>query len=318
MILLIVVLFVVFVDLEAVARELRAAHPGYLLAASALLVAGMIVYAVRWRILLGNKPTLLHTFHASNVGHAGNIIVPGRAGEPTRIVVMGRSQAVSMTEATSSFVVERLFEQVMRLLALGAAVVYGVGVEVTAATVVGGVGLVLLAFAAIAWLVRNQETALARGPALLARLPRLSEAAAHTFLANLLANLAHASAPRRLMLVSLWSLLTWSCFWGFHYLTLLSLGDAFAPSLRPALSLGVLALSPPSAPTQPGLFHVSTVAPLAAVGFDAEALTAYAVILHILEMVWMIGLALWGTLQMGLSPRVLLERKRQEPSEVNS
>ena len=317
MIVLIVVLFAVFVDLEAVVRELRAAEPGYLLAASALLVAGMIVYAVRWRLLLGNKPALLYTFHASNVGHAGNIIIPGRAGEPVRIVVMGRSQAVSMTEATSSFVVERLFEQVMRLLVLGTAVIYGVGVEVTTATIVGGVGLVLLAFAAIAWLVGNQETALARGPALLARLPRVTQVGARTFLANLLANLAHVSAPRRLVLVLLWSLLSWSCFWGFLYLTLLSLGEAFAPDVRPALSLAVLALSPPSAPTQPGLFHVSIVAPLAAVGFDAEALTAYAIILHILEMVWMIGLALWGVLQMGLSLQVLLQRKDSKPSGVN-
>ena len=176
----------------------------------------------------------------------------------------------------------------------------------------------LLAFAAIVWLVRNQETALTKGPALLARLPRVTEAGARSSVANLLANLAHVLVPRRLTVVLLWSLLTWTCFWGFHYLTLLSLGDAFVPNVRPALSLGVLALSPPTAPTQPGLFHVSTVVPLAAIGFDAEPLTAYAVILHILEMFWMIGLALWGMLQMGLSVQLLLERKRSKPSGVNS
>lgn len=310
----IVALFVVFVDLEAVARELRAADPAYLLAASALLVSGMVVFAIRWRMLLGNKPTLLHTFHASNIGHAGNIIIPGRAGEPARIMVIARSQALSVTETTSSFVVERLFEQIMRLLALGAAVVYGVGIEVTAVTAVAGLGLVLLAFAAIIWLVRNQRVALARGPRLLARLPRVTEASARNSLANLLANLVHVSAPNRLALILLWSFVTWGCFWGFLYLTLLALGDTFAPDVRLALSLGVLAVSPPSAPTQPGLFHISTVAPLAAVGFEVEALTAYAVILHGLEMVWMIGLALWAMLLLGLSPSRLLQRERSEPT----
>lgn len=317
MIALIILLFAVFVDLEAVARELRAADPRYLLAASAFLLTGLVIYAVRWRVLLGNKPTLLHTFHASNVGHAGNIIIPARAGEAARIVVMGRSQTVSMTEATSSFVVERLFEQVMRLLALGAAVVYGVGIKVTAVTLVGSIGFILLVFAAIIWLVRNQEVTLTKGPALLARLPRITETSARASLSNLLANLTQVSAPRRLALVLLWSLLAWSCFWGFLYLTLLALGDAFAADVRPALSLGALAISPPSAPTQPGLFHVSTVVPLAAVGFDAEALTAYAVILHILEMVWMIGLALWGLMRMGLSPQVFARGQRPKSPDTN-
>jgi hypothetical protein len=70
--------------------------------------------------------------------------------------------------------------------------------------------------------------------------------------------------------------------------------------------LGALALSPPSAPTQPGIFHASIVVPLAAVGYDAGALTAYAVILHLLEMFWMIGLAAFGLLRIGLSPQELI------------
>jgi len=68
-----------------------------------------------------------------------------------------------------------------------------------------------------------------------------------------------------------------------------------------------LALSPPSAPTQPGIFHASVVVPLAAVGFDEVALTAYAVLLHILEMVWMIGLAIVGLAQTGLSVGSMLQ-----------
>ena len=99
-------------------------------------------------------------------------------------------------------------------------------------------------------------------------------------------------------------------FWGFFYVTLLALGQGFPPDERLAVSLGALALSPPSAPTQPGIFHASVVVPLAAVGFNEVTLTAYAVLLHILEMVWMIGLALWGLAQTGLSVGAMLRQNQ--------
>ncbi|WP_420641477.1 lysylphosphatidylglycerol synthase transmembrane domain-containing protein [Candidatus Leptofilum sp.] len=305
----IVALFVWFVDLQAVGEVLRTAVPTHLLLASILLILGLLFYAMRWRLLLGNKPTLLQTFHASNIGHAGNIIVPARAGEAMRIVVLGRSEAVSYTEATSSFVVERLFEQLMRLLALVAAIAVGAGIELSPSSILGGVAVLVGAFAAIQWLVRRQEQVLVRWPVRLAKLPRITEAGARRTLTDLLDNLTAVSDPKQLAIVMGSSLLAWVCFWGFFYVTLLALGEGFPPDERLAVSLGALALSPPSAPTQPGIFHASVVVPLAAVGFDEIALTAYAVLLHILEMVWMIGLALWGLVQSGLSVSAMLQRE---------
>jgi uncharacterized protein (TIRG00374 family) len=311
----IVALFVWFVDLAAVGQVLQTAVYPLLLLASLLLILGMLFYALRWRLLLGNKPTLLQTFHASNIGHAGNIVVPARAGEAMRIVVLGRGGAVSYTEATSSFVVERLFEQLMRLLALVAAVAVGAGIELSPGSILGGVAVLVVAFAGIQWLVQRRERVLLRWPAWFAKLPRITEDGARRSLVDLLDNLTAVSEPKHLAKVMGASLLAWGCFWGFFYATLLALGDGFPASDRLAVSLGALALSPPSAPTQPGIFHASVVVPLAAVGFDEVTLTAYAVLLHILEMVWMIGLALWGLGQMGLSVRVLL---RSEKSSVNS
>jgi uncharacterized protein (TIRG00374 family) len=309
MIVLIIAIFVWLVDLQAVGQVLQTADLPLLLLASLALIMGMVFYAMRWRVLLANQPSLLSTFHASNIGHAGNILIPGRAGEPARIVVIGQEESVSLTTATSSFVVERLFEQIMRLVALGGAVVFGVGLDVTPGTVVGGLAFLVVTFGAIAWMVRHQETVLARGPKLLAKIPRVTEEGAQKSLADLLANLAAVSEWKRLTAVILTSLLTWASFWGFFYLALLALGEGFPPQERLAVSLGALALSPPSAATQPGVFHASVVAPLTAVGFHTETLTAYAVLLHILEMIWMIGLGVWGVLQTGLSVGELFKSK---------
>jgi uncharacterized protein (TIRG00374 family) len=311
LILLLVGLFIWLVDLPEVGRVLQTADLTLLLFASLALITGLIIHATRWWILLANQTGLLPTFHASNLGHAGNVLIPAQAGEAVRIVAIAQAESVSLTVAASSFVVERLFEQIMRLTALAGAVVYGVGLPVTAGTIMGGLILLAAAFGGIAWLVRHQETVLRRGPKLLAKIPRLTEERAYQSLADLLANLAAVSAWRRLTAVILTSLLAWTCFWGFFYLTLLALGESFPPEQRLAVSLGALALSPPSAMTLPGIFHASVVGPLTAVGFHPETLTAYAVLIHILEMFWVIGLGLWGLWQTGLSPGDLFRREEK-------
>ena len=75
-----------------------------------------------------------------------------------RIVVMGQSGTVSYTEATSSFVVERLFEQLMRLLALVAAVAVGAGIELSPTTLFRRVAVLVVAFAGINWLIGHRGT----------------------------------------------------------------------------------------------------------------------------------------------------------------
>jgi uncharacterized protein (TIRG00374 family) len=311
LILLIVGLFIWLVDLSEVVRVLQTADLTLLLFSSLALITGLLFHATRWWVLLANQPGLLPTFHASNLGHAGNVLIPAQAGEAVRIMAIAQTKSVSLTVATSSFVVERLFEQIMRLTALAGAVVYGVGLKVTAGTMVGGLLFLAAAFGGIVWLVRHQETVLRRGPKLLAKIPRLTEERAHQSLADLLANLTAVSAWRRLTAVILTSLLAWTCFWGFFYLTLLALGESFPPEQRLAVSLGALALSPPSAMTLPGIFHASVIAPLTAVGYRLGTLTAYAVLLHILEMFWVIGLGLWGLSQTGLSLGEFFTRKER-------
>ena len=297
----IIALFVILVDIPLVLSQLANADLRTIALASAALILGLFFYAVRWWRLLGQKPGLAFTFHAANLGHAGNILIPFRAGEVVRILVMGKGEKVSYTEATTSIVVERLFEQLMRLLTFTLAILLGLGLELSVAKVVGGVGSLLLGFGAIAWLVNNQEFTLDKGSVLLGKLPRLNEEKARHSLADLLANLKGVSRPRQFVIILFSSLITWTFFWTFFYLTLLALGLDLSVSQQLAISLGALALSPPSAPTQPGLFHASIVLPLAALGMNPEILTTYAILLHIQEMVWIIGFGIWGLIATGLS-----------------
>ena len=314
----IIAIFLLLVDLDAVLEQLQTADPLLLLLASAAFIAGLVAFAARWRALLNYEPSLVFTFHASNMGHAGNILLPFRFGEAIRVLVMGTDEAVSLAESTSSFVVERLFEQSMRLLAVLGAVMIGVGLETSAAALVGGVVIVVLGFAAVLWLANHPEFTLQKGTHLLTMIPRVSEQHARQATADFLANLSGISHPRRFAVVLGWSFLSWVLFWLFFFITLRALDTGLALQEQIAISLGALAVSPPSAATQPGLFHASVVAPLAAVGFDTELVTAYAVLLHILEMIWLIILATWGLFATKISISELRDLFRPEAESGNS
>jgi uncharacterized membrane protein YbhN (UPF0104 family) len=81
-IVIILILFIVFVDVPAVWQAVRRANGLYLLGGILALLAGLAAYATRWRLLLADKPRWRSTFDAANVGHAVNTLIPLRAGEP--------------------------------------------------------------------------------------------------------------------------------------------------------------------------------------------------------------------------------------------
>jgi glycosyltransferase 2 family protein len=298
-------IFALFIDWREVWAQLRQADYGYLLLASGLLLVGLVGYAVRWRLLMRNLPSLRRTFHASNIAHAGNTFLPARAGEAARIIAISNSDNVSKTEATTSFVVERLVEQFMRLLALGLAIGLGLGIEPSPTSIGGGVAILAGAVLATYFLLNNRQRVMRHGPRLLSRLPGISQARAQKGLTNLLDNLDTIATPRQFLRVLLWSLIPWTFFAGFHYFTLLALGDIFGDTNLWLIALGTLAFCPPSAPTNPGVYHAFLIGPLLALGYGREPSTAYAVMLHMVQSFWTLLLALWGVTRMGLSLREL-------------
>jgi hypothetical protein len=227
------------------------------------------------------------------------MIIPLRGGEVLRILILGQSQSVTYLEATSAFAIERILELIMRYLTLLLAVLYGVGLRFNLTTaifaIVGLTAVILL----IAWLANHPEPVLANVPRRLGRLPYIQEEKAHRWITSALYSLRSVGSLRAFAIVMGWSIITW-LFWGaFFYCTILSLGPAFPPDDRLAVTLAAVALSPPSATTHPGIFHASIVVPLAALGYNEIALTAFAVAAHALEMFWMISLGVYGLVRSG-------------------
>jgi uncharacterized protein (TIRG00374 family) len=321
-IIVIIILFAVFIDLGEVYQQLRMADWHYMLAGSIMLIAGLITFAVRWRLLLGNVPTVKETFNDSNMCHMFNLVLPLRAGEAVRIFILGKGTSISYAEATSSVVVEKLIEQIMRITAIGGAIVFGLGLDVSVYSIFGAVLFLALAFTFLLWMVNNQGAVLESWPSKLAKLPRLSEKRIHQILVDVLRGLSSISSTRQLSMVMGLSVLTWMFFWSFYYVVLLALDVDFTLQQRLAISLGALGLAPPSASTLPGFYHASIVAPLAAVGFAEVVLTAYTVLLYAIKLFWMTFFGVLGLIQERASTVDVLRRisgkKGQKATSMSS
>lgn len=291
-----VALLLALADRRAVGAAVGQSDWRYLGAASAALLAGMAIYAWRWQGLVGERAGWLITLLAACVGHGLNLLLPLRLGEAARIVVLGRSARMPYSAVASSVVVERMWEQAMRLMALSGAVGLGVGLRPSPATVLGAMAALVGASMGLAWLQRNPAKVLERVPRWLARLPRLEEARVRAALERMLAGLTLALGPRQLTRAAIASVGAWGLFGAFHALVLLALPLAMGPAEVVTLTLGTLALAPPSAPTAPGIYHASLVVPLAVVGYPEADLAAYAVVLHALLMLWLLPMGAIGVL----------------------
>ena len=79
----------------------------------------------------------------------------------------------------------------------------------------------------------------------------------------------------------------------------------------PLVTLVTLFFVPPASPLMVGVFHGVLIAPLVALNLmDTEVATAYAVLLHAIEMVVLIALGAWGLSRMNISLGQVLSEVR--------
>ncbi len=144
-----------------------------------LLAASLFIRAWRWRIIIGGvgRARYRTVFHCLNVGYMMNNLLPLRAGEFIRGVIVARRSNLSATSLLTTVIVERIFDLA------GLAVFFGVvmvafpfpgWLKISGATVSVGVVVFLIAGLIISSqeerLRRWHQTVTARGPKLSARL----------------------------------------------------------------------------------------------------------------------------------------------------
>lgn len=273
-----VIALVAIADPVHALETLMTARPTEIAAAVVVSVLSLIARAAASRQLVDGRVGLGGAFAALNIGYLANNLLPLRAGEAVRSMVLGRRSGLGIIGGATAVAAERMLDVMLAATILIAALP-AVGVDagwlppVAAAAVAmaGATTLLVIARrreAITTWL----EPKLAPRPRLAALLPRLS--AAFDGLAN----------PRRLFWGACWLVLSWLLAVLFFWLVLRAFIPE-APLSWAAFSIGVLAfgIALPSSPGAIGVYEAALVGALALCGVDSARSLAFAVTSHALS-----------------------------------
>jgi glycosyltransferase 2 family protein len=108
------------VDWLQVWRTVVAAQWGYLAGAALISVGSFVLRALRWRILLNagaEKPLRVATvFRANMAGYLGNSVLPARAGEVIRSLIISSKSSLSRAYVLTTALSERMSDAIVLVL----------------------------------------------------------------------------------------------------------------------------------------------------------------------------------------------------------
>ena len=111
------------VSAQTLATAFSNIRPFYVLVCAGSLLAGVLLRALRWRVVSGQPPAQQREFaRATNLGVLANLIFPARAGEFVRVMTLGRRLRVPLAMPVASASFDRLIDVIV--LVASASVLY--------------------------------------------------------------------------------------------------------------------------------------------------------------------------------------------------
>ena len=303
------------VNLAEVGAHLRTAKPLPLLLGVVVVTLTFPIRAIRWNYFLrddtGAPVPWGPRWHGVAIGFMANNLLPFRAGEVVRALVISRLGKVRLTGAITSLVVERVLD------ALALVTLFVVGLFLSGlptSTTVGGVSVARAATIAavlgtlflgvgLGMVLRPLGTEL-----ILRRL--LPEGGFRARLISIghaiTAGLSVLRSPARMAMVAAWSLVLWLVNALSFYLMFgafdIDVNFPGALLLQGALALGV---SVPSTPGYIGPFEAAIVAVLELYDVSSSRAFSYALTYHVTTFLPVVLLGFWSLLRTPIAFRDL-------------
>lgn len=269
-------------------HALRASDGWWLVAALLAFALGNFSRALRWRSLFasGRRPPLGTVTNAMMVGYLYNNILPARAGEAARVVVLTQRSSTSPVEIVGTVLLERVYDVFAILVIFFATEPWLPHVSWFGAAAVAAIVLAtLIAAAAIALAVFGDRPL----RLLLRPFGRLSLFSGER-LQRTIDELTHGLSGLRHPLLALeafvWTLAAWLLTALCAYLVSLGfhLHVPFACGVLVAVAIG-LGMILPSPPAAIGVFEGAVLIALSAYGIPHSSALPYAVVLHLVNFV---------------------------------
>jgi uncharacterized protein (TIRG00374 family) len=299
------------VRLGDVTHALVRAHWRWLVPATALLLVAMVMRSIRWALLFpaARRPGAGACFWALNVGYLANALLPFRAGEVIRVMVLSRETGTSRTQGLVTIVLERVFDLFsIAVLMLAVAPLVPPGATRTSLVALSLVTLVatLVAVAVLRSARLRRRVALMAG-----RLP-LSERRLAMLRSGAEA-LEPLRQPRAAGLVLAWSFGSWLVLAA----STIMVERAFVrglpwPSGALALVATTYAQAIPSSAASVGVFEAAARQSIATYGVAAGTGLAFAIALHAVSVLPTLPLGIAGLGRMGV--RSLLPARPPRPA----
>lgn len=276
------------IDLKAAWKALQSCDYWWLIPALVAFGLGNLARALRWRSLFipGRRPPRTATLNAMMIGYFYNNILPARAGEAARILVLTQRSCSPPVEITGTVVLERIYDVIAILLIFFAAEPWLPHVSWfgAAALVAGALALAIAATAIVLAVYGERPLRWLLRP--LGRFSRISEERLEGAATELAHGLSGLHSWRVALEALFWTVLAWMFSVLCAYLVMLAfhmhLPFAAAVLVQVAIGLGMILPSPPAAV---GVFEGATLIALRAFSIPRSIALPYALVLHIVNFV---------------------------------
>jgi glycosyltransferase 2 family protein len=284
------------IDFSEVSHALHSCDYWWLIPALIAFGLGNVARALRWRSLFtpGRRPPPGPALDATMIGYFYNNIMPARAGEAARVVVLTRRSSAPPVEIVGTVVVERLYDVIAILAIFFVAQPWLPHVSWFGAAAIAAIVLALTIIAVAAVLVIYGERPLRFLLRPLGRIPLFSG----DRLEQTVTELAHGLSGLRNREVAveafLWTMLAWMLTALCSYLVSVAfhLHLPFASGLLVAVAVG-LSMILPSPPAALGVFEGAAILALKAYGLPKSTILPYALVLHAINFVPYVLIGAW-------------------------
>jgi phosphatidylinositol alpha-mannosyltransferase len=289
-------------ELHRIGHALITATPGWIVLALVLMALSLLLRSASWlAVLRAALPEATIPWppvvRATMIGVMASAVVPGRVGEPTRVLVLARRLDGSTRRLLPIVAGTVVSQTLMNLLAL--AILAGItfsSVPLLHGHLAGVLGALAVPIAALLLVLagpRSQRERVVRAADAVARTLNLARRGLVVF--------AH---PRYGAAAVACQLLAWSLQWLACYAVLLALGLQSHTNLATAAAILLavnLSAILPATPSNVGVFQAACLVVLAAYGVGAGPGLAYGIILQAVEVLTALLLGVPALLREGLT-----------------
>jgi uncharacterized protein (TIRG00374 family) len=276
------------IDLNAAWHALRTSDYLWLIPALIAFGLGNVARGLRWRSLFapGRRPPRGVVLDAMMVGYFYNSILPARAGEAARVLVLTQRSSSPPVEITGTVVLERIYDVVAILAIFFVAEPWLPHVSWfgTAAIVAVGLALAIAVAATMLVIYGARPVRVLLRP--LRRFSPFTEKRLERTVAELVHGLSGLHNRRVAFEALVWTIAAWmlSSVCAFFVMLAFHLGQPFGAAVLVQIAIG-LAMVLPSPPAAVGVFEGAALIALRAYGVPHSTALPYALVLHLVNFV---------------------------------